>query len=103
MEDSRKTPLFVVLGLLLLQRGREWLTALSRWTFQEERVPWKLDETWRSPLPPLTVRARLEVGGTGGTSRVATFRSPPVRFTVTEMHGQASRITLTSVEVIFIS
>ena len=103
MEDSRKTPLFVVLGLLLLQRGREWLTAPSSWTFQEERVPWKLDETWRSPLPPLTVRARLEVGGTGGTSRVATFRSPPVRFTVTEMQGQASRMTLTSVEVIFIS
>ena len=103
MEDSRKTPLFVVLGLLLLQRGREWLTGPSSWTFQEESVPWKLDETWRSPLPPLTVRARLEVGGMGGTSRVATFRSPPVRFTVTEMHGQASRITLTSVEVIFIS
>ena len=103
MEDSRKTPLFVVLGLLLLQRGREWLSAPSRWTFQEESVPWKLDETWRSPLPPLTVRARLEVGGTGGTSKVATFRSPPVRFTVTEMHGQASRITLASVEVILIS
>ena len=87
VEDSRKTPLFVVLGLLLLQRGREWLTALSRWTFQDESVPWKLDETWRSPFPPLTVRARLEVGGMGGTGRVTTVRFPPVRFTLTETHG----------------
>ena len=86
MEDSRTTPA-EVRGLEMLQRGLEWLVAPARLTLQDERTPWKLEETWRRPPPPLTVRARLEVGGMGGTGRVTTVRFPPVRFTVTEAHG----------------
>ena len=86
MEDSRTTPVDVR-GLEVLQRGLDWLVAPASWTLQDERTPWKLEETWRRPFPPLTVRAKLEVGGMGGTGRVTTVRFPPVRFTLTEIHG----------------
>ena len=86
MEDSRTTPVDVR-GLKVLQSGLDWLVPLASWTLQDERTPWKLEETWRRPFPPLTVRAKLEVGGMGGTGRVTTVRFPPVRFTLTETHG----------------
>ena len=101
MEDSKTTPADVR-GLVVLHRGLEWLAAApASWMFQDERTPWKLEETWRSPFPPLTVRARLDVGGMAGTGRVTTVRFPPARFTVTDKDGWASKITPSSGEIIF--